>query len=228
MDNIDSFIFDLDGTLLDTVEDIKVAVNYAMHKCKIREYSKSEIISFVGHGSRYLIQCALKEHVELFDYAFKTYYDYYVDHFCDHTVLYPHILEGLEYAKSKNIKLFIYTNKPYDMTNSLIDKYFKEDMFLKVVSIKKDCKLTKPDPTLFLKETSQYNIDYGRSYYFGDSEVDIITSANLNIENMVSVSYGYKSKEFLLNYNVKPKYIIDNPKQIIDIIDNKNMKEIQL
>lgn len=222
MEKIDSFIFDLDGTLLDTLNDIKEAVNYSLRFHHLKERNKEEILSFIGHGSRYLIEKAIGENnLNLFDSVFDVYYNYYINNFDRYTKPYPNIVNSLEYARNKGIKLFIYTNKPFEMTMSLVKTHFKENTFNKVVAIKKECKKVKPDPELFLNETKEYNIDYQNSYYFGDSEVDIETAKNLKIDNMVSVTYGYKSKEFLSNYKIKPKYMIDDAKEIKSIIDNK-------
>lgn len=217
MANIDSFIFDLDGTLLDTLLDIKEAVNYSLRFHYLKKVSKEEILDGIGHGSIYLIKHVLNDdNLNLFDSVFNVYYKYYEEHFNVYTKPYDGLLDVLKYSKDKGIKLFIFTNKPYEITNSLVSYHFK-DLFLKVVSIKKDSKTVKPDPTLFFKETEEFNIDYQNSYYFGDSEVDILTSRNLNISNMVSVTYGYKDKEFLKTYS--PKYMIDEPKSIFDIIN---------
>ena len=217
MEKVDSFIFDLDGTLLDTLLDIKEAVNYSLKFHQLKEVSKEEILDGIGHGSICLIKHVLKEdNFNLFDSVFNIYYKYYEEHYNVYTRPYNGLLDVLSYSKDKGIKLFIFTNKPYEMTNSLVAYHFK-DLFLKVVSIKKDSKTVKPDPTLFLNETKEFNINYSKSFYFGDSEVDIQTAKNLKIENMVSVTYGYKTKEFLKKYN--PKYIIDNASEIAKFIN---------
>ena len=105
------------------------------------------------------------------------------------------------------------------MTESLVKYHFKKALFSKVVSIKKTDRTFKPDPSLFLKEAEKENISFEDSFYFGDSEVDIMTAKNLNIENMVSVTYGYKTREFLENFSIKPKYLIDDAREIKDIVD---------
>ena len=219
MEKIDSFIFDLDGTLLDTVSDIKEAVNYSLIKHHLKERTLDEIISFIGHGSKHLIQEAIAGNDSLFDSVFETYYKYYENHFNVFTKPYDGIIESVEHAKSCGIRLYIYTNKPYEMTESLVKYHFKKDLFSKVVSIKKTDRTFKPDPSLFLKEVEKENISFEDSFYFGDSEVDIMTAKNLNIENMVSVTYGYKTREFLENFSIKPKYLIDDAREIKDIVD---------
>ena len=223
MRKIDSFIFDLDGTLLDTLDDIKEAVNFALKKYHLQERTKEEVLSYIGHGSRYLIEKAIGEsNLNSFDEIFDCYYEYYTNNYNVYTKPYPNVIDSLNYAKNKGIKLFIYTNKPYEMTMSLVGKHFN-DLFDLVVAIRKDDKKVKPDPTLFLNESKDFNIDFKNSFYFGDSEVDIQTSKNLNIENMVSVTYGYKGKEFLLNYPLKPKFMIDDAKKIVNIIENQTI-----
>lgn len=217
MEKVDNFIFDLDGTLLDTLLDIKEAVNYSLRFHHLKEVLKEEILDGIGHGSRYLIKHVLNnDNLNLFDSVFDVYYNYYQNHFNDYTKPYDGLIRSLNYATNKGIRLFIFTNKPYEMTNSLVNYHFK-GIFKKIVSIKKDSKTVKPDPTLFLNETKEFNINYSNSFYFGDSEVDINTAKNLKIENMVSVTYGYKTKEFLKKYN--PKYMIDNASEIAKFIN---------
>lgn len=212
----DSFIFDLDGTLVDSIQDIADAVNYAFDKFKLPTRPLSEFPSYLGDGSYNLIKRALKD-IQLteegFNQVFNTYYDYYMCHFLVKTKAYDFMLEALEHAKSLGIKLFVYSNKPADIAEEVVYHCFPKDLFNKVVGIPLKAPV-KPAPDVFLKATASFDIDYSRAAYFGDSGTDILTGINLNIEDIYSVLWGYKTEEFLRHFKIAPKGFLHSPKEI--------------
>ncbi len=216
-----TFVFDLDGTLLDTIVDMKVCVNRALKKYGLKEHTTDEYKSFVGNGSVKLIQRALGEdNQKYYDDVFSSYYEDYKTHFMDFTKPFDGIVEALEYGKRKGIRYFIYTNKPQAIATEVVEHCFPKGFFEKIIGVPLGGK-TKPDPKAFLDEFKKYDdISLDRCAYFGDSDTDILTAKNIGIKNMYSVSWGYKTYDFLVNYECKPKKILRNPSEIKEVIDN--------
>lgn len=215
-----SFVFDLDGTLLDTIIDMKVCVNRALAKYDLKEHTIEEYKGFIGNGSVKLIQRALgEEHQDFYERVFNSYYEDYKEHFMDFTKPFDGITESLEYAKSRGILLFVYTNKPAVIAQKVIAHTFPSNLFEKIIGVPLGGK-TKPDPQAFFDQTREYSLDYSKAAYFGDSDTDILTAKNLGIKNMYSVAWGYKSLEFLKQYSIPPKRILLNPLEIKKVVDN--------
>ncbi len=216
----DSFIFDLDGTLCDTLPDIREACNYALQSFSLPTRELSEFPSFVGEGSIVMLKRALKD-IILKDDEFKKLYDIYHHYYMTHSVVktkaYKGMQEVLDKAKKANIKLFVYTNKPDDLAVEVINFCFKKNTFDKVVGIPYKGK-TKPAPDTFLKETSSFDIDYSRFCYFGDSTTDIETAYNLHIPNIYSVLWGYSTKEQLSSFSLKATKQLERVDEIGEMV----------
>lgn len=215
-----AFIFDMDGTIVETNSDICDAVNYSLRFHKRNEITYEECKSFLGNGSVKLIQRALKGiHMEDFDSVFDVYYEYYLKNFIVKTKPYDGLIQALKKAKEKGILLFIYTNKPEKIALEIVKKLFPDDLFDKMVGIPLGG-ITKPDPNAFLKQTENYHLDYDKIAYFGDSTTDIQTAFNLHVGTMCSVLWGFQSKEQLLSYPIQPNYFLKEPKEIEQFISD--------
>lgn len=215
------FVFDLDGTVLDTLVDMQVCVNRALMKYGLPQHSLEEYKGFIGNGSVKLIQRAIgNENQDKYAEVFDSYYNDYKTHFMDYTKPFEGIIESLDYAKKKGVLLFIYTNKPQAIATEVIDHCFRKGTFEKVIGIPLGGK-TKPDPQAFFDQTKEYGLDFDKACYFGDSDTDILTAKNLGITNMYSVSWGYKTYEYLSNYPIHPKRILKNPYEIMKVVDNQ-------
>ncbi len=215
-----AFVFDRDGTIVSTREDIAKAVNVSLEYHHLPTHDLKEMTTFIGNGSVKLIQRAIgKEHQDRFQSVFDVYYSYYSKHYKDLTHPYDGRIESLEYAKSKGVLLFIYTNKPQDIALD-VRKTFFGSLFTKMVGIPLGG-VTKPDPKAFLEQTKEYDLDFSKVAYFGDSVTDLQTAYNLKIENRYSVLWGYQSKETLLSYPIQPKAFLSSPLQIKDVVDDR-------
>lgn len=215
-----AFVFDMDGTIVDSVNDIASSVNYALRLSNLPCRTREEYISFIGNGSVKLVQRALgKDHQDKYEKVFVDYYNYYKVHYDDTTKPFKGLIEALNYAKEKGILLFIYTNKPEKIAFDVADKSFGKNYFTKLVGIPLGG-VVKPDPQAFFKATEEYHLDMKKVAYFGDSGTDILTATNLGTKNIYSVSWGYKTKEFLENFNPHPKAILNNPLEIKKVVDN--------
>lgn len=213
-----AFIFDLDGTILETIQDIADSCNYSLALHNFKTHSYDEYKNYVGNGSIKLVERALGENnLSSFDIVFKDYYDYYLTNYCVKTKPYNGIIETLSKAKDKGIKLFVYTNKPSDIALAVIKKCFPKDFFEKVIGV--SGKDVKPNPIPFIKRTENYNLDFSKVMYFGDSTTDIQTAYNLNCCGIYSVLWGYQSKEKLSNFELKPTAFLSSPYEIEKIID---------
>lgn len=218
-ENYQAFIFDMDGTILSTIEDIGDAVNYSLAKHGLPLHTYEEYKTFVGNGSVLLIKRAIgKEHQDLFQSVFDVYYDYYKIHFKDKTKPYDGLIDALKYAKSKGILLFIYTNKPEKIAIECEESSFGKGFFEKMVGIPLGG-VTKPDPKAFFEATKEYHLDYQSVAYFGDSTTDIETAHNLGTPNMYSVLWGYQSYQKLSTYPLQPKAFLKEPKEIKLVVD---------
>ena len=211
-----NFIFDLDGTLVDSIQDIANAVNYAFSIYSLPKRALEEFPDYLGDGSVNLIKRALKDICvsnEKFHEIFNTYYQYYMNHFVVKTHAYDGLWDALLQAKHNGIKLFVYSNKPDKIAKIVVSHCFPDGLFDKVVGIPLNGKV-KPAPDAFFQETYSYSIDFSRTAYFGDSGTDIITAKNLNISNIYSVLWGYKSESFLRAFRPQPKGFLKNPSEI--------------
>lgn len=217
-----AFVFDMDGTIVSSVEDIGDSVNYALRQFGLPTHAMEEYPAFLGNGSVKLIERALgKEHPELFRKVFDTYYDYYLKHYCVKTHPYDGIVESLDHAKENGILLFVYTNKPDAIAREVSDHCFGKAYFDEIVGIPLGGKV-KPDPVAFFeKVTGPYHLDMKKCAYFGDSITDILTAKNLGIHDMYSVSWGYVAKERLLANEDRPFAMLDDPHQIAAVADRR-------
>ena len=199
MENIKLVIFDLDGTLLYTIKDIHIALNYALEKNKLDLVSLDEVKYMVGSGVDVLIKRAIKNKEEAFLNVKKDYSDYYQCHNMVYTNPYQGIMHLLKLLKQAGIKLAVLSNKPDNDTKKVIDNYFN-GLFDYVLGNKESYPL-KPN-----EETTNLVIDYFKVekknvLYLGDSEIDVLTAKNANLM-MGACLWGYRTKEELNGANV--------------------------
>jgi phosphoglycolate phosphatase len=208
-------IFDLDGTILNTIDDLSCSVNYALSKSNLPHRSLQEVQSFVGNGIRLLIERAVPRGtpVSITDIVFSDFCDYYKLHCADKTKPYEGILEMLKNLKENNIKIAVVSNKADFAVQELCARYF-DNMFDIVMGEKKGIN-KKPSPDEVNKVLEILNEDKKNTVYIGDSEVDIQTSKNANV-NCISVDWGFKSHQFLLQNGASK--IVSNPKELLNEI----------
>lgn len=208
-----AIIFDLDGTILDTLEDLYLSVNFAMSLLGFPERTKDEVRSFVGNGMPKLIERSLPQgaSAEDFDRAFASFRGYYDAHSIDHTCPYEGIHEALMELKSRGYALGVLTNKAHAATIPLCEKYFSG--IFDILLGQSERFPTKPDPTALYYIKEKLCVD--KMIYVGDSEVDIQTAKNAKIP-CVSVSWGFKTREFLLSHEAE--MIADTAAEMLDCI----------
>lgn len=214
-----AFIFDMDGTIVSTAEDICDAVNYSLKKHSLPLIELNESISYLGNGSVKLIQRAMHyKHQELFQSVFDTYYNYYLKNYLNKSKPYDGILEALDYSKKKGIMLFVYTNKPEKIAQEIVDNLFPKDTFSKMIGIPLGGK-TKPNVEAFINAGKEFNLDYSKIAYFGDSTTDVKTANNLGVKTMCSVLWGYQSQEEITSIGERIDFYLKTPQEIEKIAD---------
>lgn len=211
-------IFDLDGTLLDTREDIANACNHALQMCGCPERALEEYNMLVGRGIYNLFREALPFEKRCEDMVMKMkshFIPYYNNHICDMTKPYPGIIRMLEDLSSKGIAFAIASNKYQEGTEILVEKLLKRYSFTRI-SGQRDGKPIKPDPEI-IREIMQEipGISEKDVIYCGDSDVDMQTGINAGVRT-IGVEWGFRTREELSAYN--PWLMVERPDEIVKAI----------
>ena len=211
-----SVVFDLDGTLLDTLSDLRDSVNFALEKNNLPKRTTEEIRSFVGNGIRLLVERSVPENtpIETTDRCFSDFKEYYKDHSAILTKPYDDIIELMKELKSKGIKIAVVSNKADFAVKTLMEDYFSglyDCAYGERAGVER-----KPAPDGVLGAISEMGGDLENTVYIGDSEVDVETSKNAKLP-CIAVTWGFRDKEVL--ESLCPEYIVDSPSDILNIIE---------
>lgn len=211
-------IFDLDGTLLYTLEDLKNSVNFALRESGFKERSLDEIREFVGNGIENLMRKSVPDKIteKEFKICFDNFKSHYKIHSEDNTKEYDGITELLEKLKCKGFLLAVVSNKADFAVNTLCKKYFPQ--LLDCAFGEREGIKRKPCPDSVNEVVRILKIKKENCYYVGDSEVDVKTAHNAEIK-CIACTWGFRSKSVLKNEN--PEYIIDSPEEILRIVGAK-------
>lgn len=204
-------IFDLDGTILNTLEDLLQSCNYVLSKYNLNTVTLEDVRKNIGWGIRHLIY-ELSNHSVHIDNMFNEYKEYYSKHYNDFTKPYDGIYEVIDYCINNNIRIGVYTNKVEDIAKDLCDYHFNGKFEFVYGDIEN--RVRKPEATFITKVIEDLDIDKSKVLYIGDSEVDIKTANNAGF-NGLFLSYGYRPKEELLRYS---NNVIDNALDIINYL----------
>lgn len=209
-------IFDLDGTVLDTLTDITNSVNFLMNDYNLKSYTKEEIKQKVGRGFYNLIKDCLNpnESEDKINETLNIFINYYDKEYYKTTKPYDDIKELIDTLLNNNIKVGINSNKKDIYTNKLISINFP-NIDLNYVLGKREDKPIKPNPINNIDILNRMGLNREEVLYVGDSLVDIETARNTNLI-ICAVSWGFRSKEELLQN--KPDFIVDNPLDILKIV----------
>ncbi|MDE6661109.1 MAG: HAD family hydrolase [Anaeroplasmataceae bacterium] len=207
-------VFDLDGTILNTLEDLKEACNYALKKFNLPSITLEQTQSYIGNGIRNLLLLA-SNHNSQIDEILISFKSYYASHYNDFTTKYEGIEEVLKFCKVNNMHLGVLTNKVEDIATKLVEEHFPMQMefvYGEVIG-----RPRKPDASFLLSLIEQYDLKKEEVLYVGDSEVDVKTSLNAGIDG-VFVSYGFRSREVLSALTDK---IVDTPLELLNYLGEK-------
>ena len=211
----EAVVFDLDGTLLNTLEDLMDSVNFALSKYGMEKRGYEEIRRFVGNGAQKLIEravpCGTQE--EKIRQVYEAFGEHYGAHCNVKTGLYPGITSLLEDLTDRGIKIAIVSNKPHGAVQKLNEMYFKD--FVRVAVGARENMRRKPAPDMVFEALRQLGVSRERAVYVGDSEVDIATAAGAGME-CVTVTWGFRNRKEL--DAAGSKVYVERPEKIIDLI----------
>lgn len=199
MKQYSTYIFDLDGTLLDTIQDLATSVNYALCQCRMPERTLDEVRRFVGNGVRLLMIRAVPDGEDnpRFQEAFDIFRSHYLEHSLDTTAPYPGIMEMLQRLKANGKRLAVVSNKFDTATKELIRHFFGNLIEVAIGENEAAGVRKKPAPDTVNEALRQLGVGKEDAVYVGDSDVDIQTARNSGLP-CISVLWGFRDREFLL------------------------------
>lgn len=210
-------IFDLDGTLLNTIEDLGRATNYALEKCGHSAHPLSAYPGMVGNGVKKLIERALpsgldtEEEVERAREYFKEFYE---EHNTEHTAPYPGIMQLLDDLRARDIKVAVASNKYQAAVERLVDYYFPEIEWVAVEGQKEGIPV-KPDPSIVFEILGKAPTPKSEVLYVGDSGVDMETARRACVDS-VGVTWGFRPMSELKAYHADN--IVNTADAILDLV----------
>lgn len=211
-------IFDLDGTLTDTLESLTRSVNATLTELGLSGITSEQCKSFVGSGAKYLIERSLQaagdEELVHIEEAMEIYKRIFRVNCTYHVRPYDGIVELLQLLKAKGIQLAVLSNKPHEQTKDVIATFFGTETF-DCVQGQQEGIPRKPDPTAALLIAKQFKVGSKDCVYIGDSDVDMQTANAAGMES-VGVTWGFRSKEILLGHGAK--HTIDHPEELLSIV----------
>lgn len=208
-------IFDLDGTLLDTLGDLTDSVNVALEKYQLPARSIEEVQSFIGNGLRNLMLQAVEEGEAFpkFEELFEFFRGYYKTHCNIKTAPYEDILVLMKELKIRGIKMGIVSNKIDAGVKELNEKFFAD--YTEVAIGEREGVGRKPAPDSVYEALRILGVEKEESVYVGDSEVDILTAQNAGVR-CISVSWGFRDEEFLRARGAKE--MIARPLELLELM----------
>lgn len=207
-------VFDLDGTILDTLEDLYLSVNYALRKNNLPERTLPEIRQFVGNGIRKLIERSVPENLpEKINPVYEDFTAYYQQHCADHTMPYEQIPEVIRTIRNAGLLTAVVSNKADYAVQSLCETYFPA-LFDSVAGEKEGIR-RKPAPDSVFSVLTALQCSPEQTVYIGDSEVDIETARNAGIP-CISVTWGFRNEAFLRDHHAE--ILISEPTELISFL----------
>ena len=220
MKRYQTILFDLDGTLLNSLEDLKDSVNEILKRHNYPVRNLEEIRTFVGNGAFHLIQCSLPkgcQEKEVRD-CLKEYSDYYFRHSQIKTCPYKGIPELLKELQKKGILVGVVSNKGEETVKDLCKNYFPG--YISAAVGGKEGFQKKPAPDNVIRAIRKLKGDKGTTLYVGDSEVDIKTAENCHLDSVL-VTWGFRTKKLLLEHGAK--VLIDSPLELLQYLESRSL-----
>ncbi|MGN0377509.1 MAG: HAD family hydrolase [Suilimivivens sp.] len=210
-----AIIFDLDGTLLNTLEDLKDSVNYGLRKYGMPERTLEEIRHFVGNGVQKLVERAVPEETSKDDLeaVFAAFKEYYAVHCNDKTRPYSGISELLAEMKKRGYQMAIVSNKLQSGVDALKELYFKD--YITVAIGGKEDMPKKPAPDMVIEALRQLGTEKENAVFVGDSEVDIATAVNAKMD-CITVAWGFRTRQE--QEEAGATVFANNPMEIMELL----------
>lgn len=216
MGNYEAVIFDLDGTLLNTLEDLTDSVNASLAAFGLPQKTIEQIRTYVGNGIRNLMKRSItggEEHPD-FEKIFQKFREHYKEHCQDKTKPYDGIVELLRSLKAKGIKMAIVSNKADFAVKELNESYFKE--FDMAAIGEREGIARKPAPDSVFLALKELGVTADKAVYVGDSEVDLETAARAGLP-CISVLWGFRKEELLREHGAK--YLAKTAEEVYRILE---------
>ena len=211
-------IFDLDGTLINSIEDLADSTNYALAKCGLPTHPVAPYNYFVGDGVDLLIRRAMpaekREDDSLFQKIKDIYMPYYKEHSLDKTRPYPGIEALLEKCNQQGVLIAVVSNKPHSITSGVVQSFFPNINFAAAMGQREDIP-KKPDPAGVLEVLRLTGIEKADALYVGDTSVDIRTGKNSGVASC-GVTWGFRPRSELEEYEAD--YIAETVSALEEII----------
>ena len=213
-------VFDLDGTLLNTLDDLTDATNAALAKVGLPSRTRDEVRAFVGNGIAKLIERAVGETGKLYQAeALAEFKRYYAVHCADKTAPYEGILSLLQTLQEKGVQTAVVSNKADFAVKSLAKEYF-DGLLMQAVGENEAIGIRKkPAPDALFAIMKELNAAKEKTVYIGDSDVDIQTAKNAGVD-CICVTWGFRDKEYLQSQG--GRVFVDEPKEILNFCGAKN------
>jgi len=214
-------IFDLDGTLIDSVPDLALSLNLTLEKLNMKTYEENTIRSWVGNGAATIVKRALSGSIEvsdnidgdLFKKALELFLDFYKKNLTNQTTLYPNVKNTLQSLKQKNYILTIVTNKPYAFIEPILKDLKIDELFSYCIGAD-SLDEKKPSAKPLLHVCKKFDISIKESIMIGDSKNDILAASNASMDS-IAVTYGYNYDENIVTYN--PSIVLDSFESLNEI-----------
>ena len=212
----ETIVFDLDGTLLDTLDDLTDSVNAALEKYNLPKRTKNEVRAFVGNGIAKLVERAAgEENKLLWQDVLTEFKKHYAAHCADKTAPYEGILSLLRALKSRGVKTAVLSNKADFAVKSLAETYF-EGLLQAAVGENEGAGIRKkPAPDALFSVMKQLSAKKETTVYVGDSEVDIQTAENAGVD-CICVTWGFRERKFLETQG--GRIFVDTPEDILNFL----------
>ena len=214
---INTVVFDMDGTVLNTLDDLTDAVNYVFSRFDLPPRSAEEYRKFFGNGIGYAMKCAAPEDTpdSLFDKMIPVFREYYDKHCLDRTRPYDGILELMKALKKKGYKMAIVSNKIDSAVKELNERFFSE--YVSVAIGEKPGIKRKPAADTVLAALNELDASGDEAVYIGDSEVDLQTARNSGLR-CIAVLWGFRDRDHLIKNGATT--FADSPDDVISILES--------
>ena len=211
-----TYIFDQDGTLLDTLGDLAASVNFALRTYGMPEHSIDDVRQFVGNGVRKLMERAIPDGADnpLFEEAYATFRQYYMAHSLDTTRPYEGIPETLAALKARGCRLAVVSNKMMAATQALCNHFFPDTIEVAIGEHEAEGIRKKPAPDTVIAALKALGVGKEDAVYVGDSDVDIQTARNSGLP-CISVLWGFRDRSFLQQHGAET--FISTPSDLLSL-----------
>lgn len=212
---ITTIVWDMDGTVLNTLIDLRDSVNYVLRKYNMPEHTIEEYRRYFGSGIRYALECAVVDGTpsETIDEMLPIFKEHYDVHCLDNTCPYDGILDAMKKLKEKGYKMAIVSNKIDSAVKELNEKFFKE--YVDVAIGETPGTKRKPAPDMVEQTLKELGSSKEESIYIGDSEVDLQTAINSSLP-CISVLWGFRDRDYLIEQGATT--FAETPEELVNLL----------